>query len=525
MTADPFPPNSRLVAYLRDSGGVDQDQSIPQQETELRAWCEARGHTLAHVFKDEAISGASAVGREQFQALITHLRSEDRQEHGLLLWRHSRFARDINDAQFYKADLRRRGIVIHSLKDPIPADDFGRVLEAAIDWHNQRFLEDLSEDVKRGLHYIVRNYGAFPAHHVPRGFRRVPVSAGRRRDGTERILHRIEPDLSDPDLLRRIRLAFQLKASGLSIRHIHLQTNLYPRYISYRKLLKNPIYIGRLEYGRPPHQTIIEDYCEPIADLTDFARVQAGYAAASRQYHARSGRDNPAHPRRLSSSFLFSGLLRCAGCGSLMNGHTVVQRRGHGYRHHYYSCWKSKRRIYDGTACTGGSIPKAVVEQAVMQELARYLAQPALAEDIHQRMVAAAQQAKPPDHSLERRLKETEHRLQNLTLAIAEFGHSESLLAELRNLETIKQELEARLEASPNLTPPLLPDPAQIQGQLAALASLLDTTSPVALRNALAPFIHSLTAFRPSGTREVQISLALFPLPGVYALGPHAPAL
>ena len=65
----------------------------------------------------------------------------------MILWRYSRFSRDIDDAQLYKADLRRRGYTIHSMKDIVPDGIDGRFFESAIDWMNARFLEDMSEDV------------------------------------------------------------------------------------------------------------------------------------------------------------------------------------------------------------------------------------------------------------------------------------------------------------------------------------------------------------------------------------------
>jgi hypothetical protein len=35
----PFPPGSLIAAYLRDSGGEEQDLSVLEQENEIRKWC------------------------------------------------------------------------------------------------------------------------------------------------------------------------------------------------------------------------------------------------------------------------------------------------------------------------------------------------------------------------------------------------------------------------------------------------------------------------------------------------------
>src|SRR3972149_958560 len=154
-----LPATARLVAYLRDSGGAEQDLSLAQQEAALRSWAAQRGHSLTQVFRDEAISGGSTVGRQAFEAMLRHFRSADCADHGLLLWKYNRFARDFDDAQFFKADLRRRGYAIVSMNDAVPEGADGRLVEAPIDWVDQRYLEDMGKDIQRGLYHLVRQYG------------------------------------------------------------------------------------------------------------------------------------------------------------------------------------------------------------------------------------------------------------------------------------------------------------------------------------------------------------------------------
>jgi site-specific DNA recombinase len=103
--------------------------------------------------------------------LIAHFRDPNCQEAGIIVWKFSRFARDIDDSQFYRADLRQRGFEFYSLNDPVPSGLDGRFFEAAIDWMNQRFLDDLWSDVKCGLRHLVKGYGWKP--RTPPRFLRV----------------------------------------------------------------------------------------------------------------------------------------------------------------------------------------------------------------------------------------------------------------------------------------------------------------------------------------------------------------
>jgi hypothetical protein len=70
-----------------------------------------------------------------------------------------------DDAEFYKADLRRRGYVIHSLTDQIPDGPFGRVIESITPWKDEERLREISKDAQRGLQWLAQqgfSVGGFP---------------------------------------------------------------------------------------------------------------------------------------------------------------------------------------------------------------------------------------------------------------------------------------------------------------------------------------------------------------------------
>src|SRR5512139_1237244 len=116
MKASPFPPGSLVAAYFRDSGGEEQDQSISQQENVFRTWCADHGLAVGAVFRDAARPGSSVGGRQAFHDMMFHFRN-GAPEAGLVIWSYSRFARDFDDPQFYRADIRRRGYLFYSLND------------------------------------------------------------------------------------------------------------------------------------------------------------------------------------------------------------------------------------------------------------------------------------------------------------------------------------------------------------------------------------------------------------------------
>src|SRR5688572_21270799 len=89
-----LPPGSIVWAYLRDSGGPAQDQSVEQQEQEVKAYCKRYGLVLTRIFRDVARSAGSDVGRDEFMAMVEIITDVTLRPQGLILWDFARFARN-----------------------------------------------------------------------------------------------------------------------------------------------------------------------------------------------------------------------------------------------------------------------------------------------------------------------------------------------------------------------------------------------------------------------------------------------
>ena len=432
MTAPhPFTPGASVAAYLRDSGHEEQELSIAQQEAEIQKFCAQNALTLTRLFKDAARPGSSVVGRQAFQEAIRHFRGKP-EEAGLVIWKFSRFARDIDDAQFYKADLRRRGFIVHSLMDKIPHGPEGRFFEAALDWMNQKFLEDLSTDVKRGLRHLVEQYRCVPGV-PPRGIRRIPVVIGKHRDGRDHLAHRWEPD---PAWVKRIQMAFQMKANGESLTAIREATGLYRSTNSYKKFFQNKIWLGILEYGE---LATLEDYCAPVITREVWDQVQAQLNAHAQKQHASS---TELHPRRKNSPYLLSGLLYCARCGAAMSG--ASSRNGYGQLYERYQCGRAKRR----GDCSQGLIGRARLERTVLADLVSYLNTGdhlALLEELSGEVEETPLQSKR--ESLMETLSLVKRRLENAFEALLDLGKSPTLQMKITDLEAQKASLTTQLAA------------------------------------------------------------------------------
>ncbi|HKI53563.1 MAG TPA: recombinase family protein, partial [Anaerolineales bacterium] len=260
-----LPPGSTVWAYLRDSGGDQQDRSINRQLEAIEAYCKSHKLKLIHIFKDEAKSGTSTAGRDDFTRMNKLVNAGENLPQGLLLWNYARFSRDLDDSQFYKSNIRRAGIVIHSLTDPVPEGPYARFVETLIDISNEERSRQTSIDAKDGLRSIVQQ-GAVPGT-PPRGFKRKPIVTINPRTGEQRTNHKW---VWDKKLAPKVRKAFKMRAAGATLREIHKATRLYGAINSYKTFFSNPIYIGILEFG----DLVIKDYCKPMVDMATWNIVQ-----------------------------------------------------------------------------------------------------------------------------------------------------------------------------------------------------------------------------------------------------------
>jgi site-specific DNA recombinase len=421
----PFPSHSRVAAYLRDSGGEDQELSVPQQRDFVTRWCEENHLVLTSVFADEARPGSSTIGRTQFMAMISYFEDPACLDQGVLIWKYSRFSRDVDDSMYYRALLRIKGYIVHSLKDDVPNDDFGRLYESVIDFTNARFLKDMSVDVKRGLHHLLTTYGALPGT-PPRGFMREPVEIGKRRDGS---IHNASRWVPDPSLWEKCRQAWQMRAAGFSIKDIHKELYLFKDRTSYTAFFTNRLYLGELHYS----DLVIENYAEALItkDIWDAVQQinQTNWVENDPHRH-----DYKNHPRRISSDFMLSGILFCARCGSLMVGKTI--RGNDGVKFTYYLCSKS----HQGMDCDAKHIPQETVEALVIMSLKDYILKPAVIERRSKRIAKESASAingmVDEQRQLIQKVNDTKNRINNLVDRIANDPNApQSILNKIKDFE------------------------------------------------------------------------------------------
>jgi len=425
-------------AYIRVSGDEQANRGLPVAGQRRAIEEYARDHNLhlARVFVDEARSGGTDQ-REQFQLMMHLAHQAPPPCSALLLWSWSRFARDQNDAHYWKASLRRQGIQIHDISGETPdaPTGFEYVLESLIHWKDAQKLIELSRASRRGQQTLAKLGYVPTGGRPPTGFRvefeEVPI------EGRIRRLRHWSPDPETWPLMVR---AWRMRLAGHSYKEIWHEVGLFKTSYCFSTFFKNPIYKGELWYGG----TLI-----PVpAAVTpeEWHQVNKGRQAR------RSGR----YARRKGSRYLLSGLLTCARCGAALTGFRHRGgMRGDGYvrrSSESYVCIGRRQRTCDLPRISTRKVDKAVLDLLFDQVLTE--------ENLKQQRQEIAKHLDVKRPALEAKrtklqgdLRGVNHAIEGILDAIEHAPGSDSLPDRLMGREADRERILAEL--------------AQVEGQLA----------------------------------------------------------
>ncbi len=383
----------KACAYIRVSDERQDEYSPDSQRKRITAFAQQHEMMLCpeDFFYDDGISAKKAENRTAFQRMIARARQADHPYDVILVWKFSRFARNQEESIVYKNLLRKIGVEVISVSEPLTDDPFGALIERIIEWMDEYYLINLSAEVRRGM-----------AEKAGRG-----EAMGRAVFGYDRTTKSYAPNADAPRVQWLFRsfcngataaeLAEELASSGVRTGRGTIPTARWVRY-----LLQNPVYTGQVRW-RSPDGTVTASQAHPLIVSAElFEAVQARLAQESRRRSAI-----PDAPD------LFNGLVYCSACGG-----PLVRA---GANPPILQCGRYAR----GQCNVSHSISRRKLERAVLDGLRPVL------EPI---MIDTAENA--PLH-WQKRLRQIEHRLRRAAEA---YRNGVDTLAEY---QAVKTQLEA----------------------------------------------------------------------------------
>ena len=300
--------------YARvSSDRQDVDLSVAAQMRALRDFARKNGYLVAREYVDEAESGRIA-DRPEFRKMIDAASQPNAPFREILVWKFSRFTRKREHAVAFKSMLRRKGVRVVSITEQADDTPTGKLLEGIIESVDEFYSENLAQEVTRGMREAASR-GFWVASRTPYGYNRVMVQDGAKKRPM------LEPDPDASEVVKRI---FDMAEAGTGMLQISKTLNdegiASPAGKLWSKngvhfILRNEVYTGTLVWGTSgkgkDDPVRVEKAFPAIVSKTKFRRVK-------RLMKTRAPK--VVHPRRVGSTYLLSGLVKCKACNRALSG-------------------------------------------------------------------------------------------------------------------------------------------------------------------------------------------------------------
>jgi site-specific DNA recombinase len=225
-----------------------------------------------------------------------------------------------------------------------------------------------------------------------------------------------------------------------------------------REMLKNELYIGNVVWNRSkfvkvPGTNKRQRRPRPESEWLrasnpDLAIVPADLWSAMRaRFAALPGiwgypKSRGLAPRAMTSPYLFSGLLKCGECGANL----IIATGGETHRHKKYAC---SRRFHRGGCENDLYIRRDDLEDLLLGKLQSEVLQPEVVDyalmEFQRQLEAALGSLSDDLVGMRQRKTRLEAEVRRLVSAVAESGHSKSLLEEIGRKEAELQSITDRL--------------------------------------------------------------------------------
>lgn len=284
------------AAYIRVSTDEQAELSPAAQKEDILDYAKKNDFYVPEefIFYDEGISGKTEK-RPSFQKMIATARKKSNRISAILVHKFDRFSRKKDDQVLYKALLKKEGIKVISVKEPIPDDDkFAVIYESMLEAMAEYYSLNLAEEVKKTM--IKKAERGEYQTFAPFGYKNENKSLS------------IIPE--EGEIIKLIFRKFTEENSSFSsianfLNNMGIRTHrgnsFEGRTVKY--ILSNPVYCGYTRWKAEGKQISAKGSFQPIISEDIFEKAQKSISQ-HKQNHSFS-----------SEKFFLSGIIKCSSCG------------------------------------------------------------------------------------------------------------------------------------------------------------------------------------------------------------------
>ena len=369
---------TKVYTYTRVFTAMQIDgYSLDAQKARMKAYADFNDYQIVGEYEDAGKSGKSIEGRASFCRMMEDIKSGKDGVAYVLVFKLSRFGRNAADVLSTLQVMQDFGVNLICVEDGIDSSkDAGKLMISVLSAVAEIERENIRVQTMEGRIQKARE-GRWNGGFAPYGYRLV--------DGVLQI---------NEDEAPAIRTIFEqyvntdTGANGLSK---YLETHGFQKLARQngtsslfsatliRTILKNPVYCGKIAFGRRKlekiHGTRNEYHQVPQENYLLVDGLHKGivseelWNAAQVKLLAQSKRYEPVNRSKTEQAHLLSALVMCPVCGAGMYSNKCTKRKKDGTPYKsfsYYSC--KHRKMQRGQKCDfNKQIQEEVLDNAVVE--------------------------------------------------------------------------------------------------------------------------------------------------------------
>ena len=381
---------TKVYLYTRVSTSIQVDgYSLDAQKARMKAFAEFNDYEIAGEYEDAGKSGKSIEGRLEFNRMMEDIKSGKDGVSYVLVFKLSRFGRNAADVLSTLQVMQDFGVNLICVEDGIDSSkDAGKLMISVLSAVAEIERENIRVQTMEGRIQKARE-GKWNGGFAPYGYKLENGQLFINEEEAEAI--RVIFDQYVHTDTGANGLAKYLENHG--IHKIQRQNGKNPLFDSalIRRILKNPVYCGKIAYGRRRTEKVHgtrndyrlveqDDYLlvdgkhEAIVSEELWHEAQVKLLAQSKKYeHINRGKDTKIH--------LLSGIVRCPICGAGMYGNKSVKHKADGSKYkdfYYYAC--KHRAMNRGHKCDyKKQIHEELLDSAVAEVIVKLVSNPRFA--------------------------------------------------------------------------------------------------------------------------------------------------
>ena len=381
---------TKVYIYTRVSTTMQIDgYSLDAQKARMKAYADFNDYQIVGEYEDAGKSGKSIEGRASFCRMMEDIKSGKDGVSYVLVFKLSRFGRNAADVLSTLQVMQDFGVNLICVEDGIDSSkDAGKLMISVLSAVAEIERENIRVQTMEGRIQKARE-GRWNGGFAPYGYRLV--------DGVLQI---------NEDEAPAIRTIFEqyvttdTGANGLSkylethgFQKLARQNGTSPLFSAtlIRAILKNPVYCGKIAFGRRKlekihgtrneyHQVPQENYLL-VDGLHEGIVSEELWNAAQVKLLAQSKRYEPVNRSKTEQAHLLSALVKCPICGAGMYSNKCTKRKKDGTPYKsfsYYSC--KHRKMQRGQKCDfNKQIQEEVLDNAVVEVIIKLVSNPKFA--------------------------------------------------------------------------------------------------------------------------------------------------